>query len=491
MSTRRGRRAPDLGVSKGPCASGRPRVAFVPPSTPPERFSSPVTDDLLDRFRAHLGSARLFAPPGGVVLAVSGGGDSLALLELMARTAPAFGLELSVAHVDHGIVPGSDLAARQVQQAAARWELPFTGVALGLGAGTSETAAREARYRALREIQHSTGAAYLATAHHADDQIETVLFRVLRGSAPAGLAGIAPRQPDGLVRPLLPFRRAEIRAWMAEEVPGSPFEDPANLEIRHERAWIRHELLDTLRARFGDVEDRLLDLSRYAALDREAWSSLLRVLPGLDPTVSDGAIEVARHPLEPYDSPLRQAILRAAALDVGCVLGPGRAERLARFIMSAASGRRFEIGSGWACVIAFDRIRIFSQDRVAPVPEAAAWGDCDAGEVRWGRWSIRWQAGEAAPATRRGWTTWVTPGRGLIRSVRPGDRLYPVGGRGRRPVTRLLMEGRVPRWDRAAYPLVVRDDEILWLPGICRSNVGVPASGRKAVRLDASVERDS
>lgn len=448
-----------------------------------------MSSDLPARFRAHLRGTGLFAPPGRVLLAVSGGGDSLALLELMARCAPEFDLPLSVAHVDHGIVPDSAAVAGRVEAAAARHGLQFHGVRLELGGGTSETTAREQRYRALRALQAGTGATYLATAHHADDQIETVLFRVLRGSGPSGLAGISLRQPDGLVRPLLPFRRDEIRAWLAAELPGDVFEDPTNRETRHDRAWIRHVLLGTLRERFGpEVEERLLDLSRYAARDRQAWSALVRGLPELDVLVRTGSIEVARPPLQAYDSPLLQAILRAAAFEVGCVLGPGRAERLAAFVTSSESGRRFEIGSGWACEIAFDRIRIFSPDPEAADRDPVSWGADPRGAVGWGRWQLRWCVEPAGTVQRQGWTTWVTPGAGLIRSPRPGDKLVPLGATGRRPVARLLMEGRVARADRAGFPLVVRDGQVLWVPGVCRADAGTPAPGAKAVRLDVSFE---
>ena len=445
-----------------------------------------MTADLPARFRAHVETARLFQPPGRAVLAVSGGADSLALLELMGDLAPEAGLELVVGHVDHGILAGSGLVAEEVRAYAERHGCEFRLTCLGLGSDASETVAREARYAALRTLQHDVGARYIVTAHHADDQIETVLFRVLRGSAPLGLAGMMPRQRDGLVRPLLPFRRDELREWLATRPGITPFEDPANQDRRHDRVWIRQELLPALRARHGDIGPRLLGLAEYAARDRRAWADLLRVLPGLDPVVGDASIEVARPPLQAYDTPLRQAVLRAAAFEVGCGLGPRRAERLAAFVASAESGRRFEIGSGWACDVAFDRIRLFSPPGGGPPGAPVRWGEADSGRAEWGAWSLAWRPDPAGDVKREGWTTWVTPGPGQIRPARPGDKLVPLGGTGRRPVARLLMEGRVARADRAAFPVVVRGDEILWLPGICRADTARPPRGSDAVRLDAS-----
>src|SRR5206468_3262972 len=137
------------------------------------------------------------------------------LLDLLHGVAPDLGLTLVVAHVDHGIQMESGNVGKMVRGLAAQYGLPIELGELHLGAGTTETAARRARYAWLRDVQHRLGAAYLVTAHHQDDQIETVVLRALRGSAPAGLAGIARRGRDGLVRPLLPFTHDELVAHAA------------------------------------------------------------------------------------------------------------------------------------------------------------------------------------------------------------------------------------------------------------------------------------
>src|SRR5258708_4561802 len=150
-----------------------------------------LTASLPERFRAHLTRARLFRAPGTALVAVSGGADSVALLDLLHAVAPELGLALVVAHADHGIQAAGRAVGRTVEKLAEQYGLRFETVELHLGPDATETAARRARYGWLREIQHRLGAAYLVTAHHQDDQIETVVLRALRGSAPAGLAGIA------------------------------------------------------------------------------------------------------------------------------------------------------------------------------------------------------------------------------------------------------------------------------------------------------------
>src|SRR3989454_7273821 len=188
-------------------AAGRAR----PRRRPPNHLYYSMTS-LLSRLRHHLSRTRLLAEPGTAVLAVSGGADSVALLDLLHALAPELGLKLVVAHVDHGIRSDSGVVAGVVAQLAERYELPCEVGQLGLGPDATETLARRARYAWLGEVQRRHGARYLLTAHHRDDQVETILLRVLKGSAPAGLAGIPARGRGGVGRPLLPFAEARVVA---------------------------------------------------------------------------------------------------------------------------------------------------------------------------------------------------------------------------------------------------------------------------------------
>jgi tRNA(Ile)-lysidine synthetase-like protein len=147
-----------------------------------------------------------------------------------------------------------------------------------------------------------------------------------------------------------------------------------------------------------------------------------------------------------------------------------------------------ELGDGWVAEVVFDRLRISqlqggSQHRSA---EESGWGGEAVGEATWGSWCLRWQTEPAGPPGRSGFTTWVTLGSGMVRGLREGDRIRPYRGRGQRKVRRVLMEARVPRADRMRYPVVVRDDDVLWIPGICRSACALPQPGEPALRLDAS-----
>src|SRR2546428_371325 len=167
---------------------------------------------LLSHLRTHLARTHLLGEPGVALVAVSGGADSVALLDLLHTLTPELGLSLVVAHVDHGIRSDSGTVARAVGELAERYELPFEVGELSLGPDATETVARRARYAWLGEVQRRHGARYLVTAHHRDDQVETILLRLLKGSAPAGLAGIPARGRGGVARAPLPLPHTRLRA---------------------------------------------------------------------------------------------------------------------------------------------------------------------------------------------------------------------------------------------------------------------------------------
>lgn len=437
---------------------------------------------LAARFADHLATLEL-ERGAGVLVAVSGGSDSVGLLALLAETADRHGLRCTVGHVDHGIAADSDVVARQVRDLAERFAMPYRAARLELGPDATETRARERRYAVLSRIRRSVGAKYLFTAHQADDQIETVLMRALRGSGPAGLAGMAPRR-GALVRPLLPFRRAELVEYV-RQLALPLWDDPANQSPRHLRSWLRHRILPELQRRLPDIDRRVLDLSKQAAADRTAWDQALDHFPGLDPSLEKRGISVAVRALRGYDSGLRLALLRAAARRVGLTLGPRRAGRLLELLDSGRSGAAVPLGRGWTAELAFDRVRLLRARASEPPASLAISGA--AGEAQWGQWRVRWRT-EPAPARqhRAGSTAWFVPGPLSIRAWAAGDRIRPLGGTGRRLAVKCFQEARVARSERNQWPVVAVDDVMVWVPGVCRSDALLPLEGTESLRVDAT-----
>jgi tRNA(Ile)-lysidine synthase len=440
---------------------------------------------IVARFASALGGLPLTAGDGAVV-AVSGGADSLALADLLHRTRESHRLALTIGHVDHGIHPSSGTVAASVERFALRRGLPFAAAHLGLGAGASETIARSARYAALEQLRRSAGARWIVTAHHADDQAETVLMRLLHGSGPAGLAGMSPVR-GRILRPLLGFARAELIAYAAErELDG--WEDPSNADVRHERAWLREAVLPLLRDRIPDVTARITRSARQAAADRAAWDALLDSLPALAVARDPAGISVAAPPLAGYDSRLASALVRALGRRAGIVIGPRRADQVVDLARSGRSGSSLPLGGDARAEIAFGRLRLVAAGDPTTAAAVLALGDSRAGDARWGRWSLRWST-ESAPGEqpRNGMTAWFVPTPELrVREWQPGDRLRPIGGTGRRLLVRCFQDAQVPRSRRAEWPVVESDGQVVWAPGVCRGAGLVPEAGSEALRVDVA-----
>ena len=433
---------------------------------------------LAGRFAAHLASLEL--PPGPGLLAVSGGPDSMALLHLMAGVAPPD--SLTVAHIEHGIHPGSGDAARLVQRAAGALGVPCLVVELNLGAGTTETEARTARYEALRGLAAVRGA-LIFTAHHRDDQMETVLLRVFAGSGPAGLAAMHPVMA-GVVRPLLPFSRAEIREWI-RAAGVECWDDPANLDSRHLRSWVRTAVLPLLQSRLPDLDRRLVRLARWARENRSGWDAVLDLLPlGLE--VEGRQVSLLRSSLASLPDSLASQLLQAAARRAGLVVGPVAAARLLPLIRRGDSGQRVDLGAGLKGEIAFQRVVL------GPEPPASNWEldlSGEAGDAVVDGWQCRWRR-ESAPATqdRAALVAWFDPATSYqVRPWRPGDRILPLGGTGHRLIVRCMQDRRVPRRARAGWPVLVDQGEFpIWVPGVMRSGLALPVVGQTALRVEFS-----
>jgi tRNA(Ile)-lysidine synthase len=212
------------------------------------------------------------------------------MTDVLVGLSAELGLSVTVASVDHGLRPESAHEVELVRGLAAGWGVPFHGLRLQLSKGSGVQArAREARYSALHALRAEVGADWLAVGHTRDDQAETVLARVLRGSGVRGLRGIWPERPDGVVRPLIDCARADVLAYLrarSEVHDGDArnvlvaVTDPSNDDPVYERVRLRHELLPALRAEDADVVKHLAELADDARdlveLAEHAGAALLR-----------------------------------------------------------------------------------------------------------------------------------------------------------------------------------------------------------------------
>jgi len=236
-----------------------------------------------------------------VVVGVSGGADSVALLRGLHALAPTAKLELHAAHLNHGLRPGrAEEDAEWTRELCGRLEIPIVVEQADVPARARdehwniEEAARIVRYEFLTRTARTLGATHVAVAHHADDRVETVLHHILRGTGLAGLRGMRTSRPlaDGitLVRPLLSVRRTAIEAWLAEI--GQDYRtDATNADEARTRNRIRHTVLPTLEQEYGpQVGDSLLRLAEQAdelqsAIETEANRLLTASLSDASPEI--------------------------------------------------------------------------------------------------------------------------------------------------------------------------------------------------------------
>ena len=215
----------------------------------------------------------------GILVAVSGGADSVALLHWLAQALPLQG-KLAIAHVNHGLRGAdSDADAEFVRLLATEYNLRYLEHRLDAGTTLSENAARNLRYDFLVQQAEQIGFRYLATAHTADDQTETVLHRILRGTGLAGLSGIAPSRvmtpAVTLLRPLLHVRRNEILAYL-ESLGKTYREDKTNFENQFTRNRIRNRLLPTLREEYNlQIDEAVCRLATLATEQELVLAELL------------------------------------------------------------------------------------------------------------------------------------------------------------------------------------------------------------------------
>lgn len=196
----------------------------------------------------------------GILVAASGGPDSMALLHVLARLAPRLGLRLWAHSVDHGLRPEARCEVLLVEELSRSLGVPFSTTALRLAEGGNlQARARRARYAALRAEACRLGAGLIATGHHADDRAETVLIRLLRGAGPGGLGVLPPRDGD-LIRPLIRARRSHVLAHVRRHRLIHA-DDPSNHDARFLRVRVRQELMPVLETLSPGIVSHLTGLA--------------------------------------------------------------------------------------------------------------------------------------------------------------------------------------------------------------------------------------
>jgi tRNA(Ile)-lysidine synthase len=419
-----------------------------------------------------------------VCVALSGGVDSVVLLDLLHGLSTDLSLRLSALHVHHGLSPRADEWEAFCRSLCSQRAISFSSVRVAVDRNTGigvEAAARMVRY----EVFARSDADYVALGHHLDDQVETFLLQLLRGAGPKGLSAMpvvrdpgwagAGRRRGALLRPLLPVSRAQIEEY-ARTNGQQWVEDESNRNTDLDRNFLRHEVLPVLASRFPAYRETLSRAARNMA----AAAAIVDTLAEMDRRAieREGGFSVRELREIPIDRALNVLRLKLAEADAS--MPPrSRLEEALRQCLAAAPDAQMCVRFGsW-------ELRRY-RDMLALVPQQSAAGD----------WSARWE-GEASLALPGGLGNLQfieTIGEGVaaarmrsapvvVRFRQGGERFEPAG-RPRRQLKKLWQESGVPTWERRRIPLLFSGDVLIWAPGLGVAGPYQAQAGESGVRVE-------
>jgi tRNA(Ile)-lysidine synthase len=496
----------------------------------------------------------LLRPGDRVGTAVSGGPDSVALLRLLLELRGELGLVLSVVHVNHKLRGAdSDSDEAFVAELARKHKLQLHACSADVTrhAGEKrvsiETAARELRHDFFRKLLGATGQAQraadkIATGHTLDDQAETVLMRLIRGTGMRGLGGIHPRiQVDvdtqqvagAIVRPLLRERRRELEQYL-NELKQPWRQDATNRDLKFTRNRVRHTLLPLLEGEFNRaIAEGLAELSEIARGEEDYWENevsgwmgtvvqwfnpanspaeasgdlvRLTALPGASAhqellgqksrirksRTRIGHASLSRTWLLAEPLAVQRRVVKSIGNHTGLALEYKHIEEILQFAAEeAGSGKQLVLPAGWQLVREDDTLIFQAPDFQTHTPAAgyeyqlAIPGAIDVAEI-----GVRFEATPVIPAASnepydadRLFDRSLLAETLTVRNWRPGDRFWPARTKCPRKVKELLQEHHVPRPQRKLWPVIVSGDEIVWIPGLPGAAKYRPQPGTRAVLL--------
>ena len=404
-----------------------------------------------------------------VLVLLSGGGDSVCLLDVALRLEA----RVTALHVNYGLRAGADEDEEFVRELCARMGVPLHVERVELPEGGNlQERAREARYALAENLTRGEGSdpsprgETYAAAHTASDQAETVLYRLAVSPGSRALLGMAPRR-GRLVRPLLDVTREEVRSYLSHR--GLDWrEDPSNADRRFARARVRHDLLDALRSVGPAAERTIAETARQLREEAEV----------LDAAVSEAIEELGGGPavslaaLREKPPALRRLVLRrlaeeaareplaagAAAPGVAAPRPLSRREADQVLALDERGTKAIDLGGGFRAVGEYGTLR-FTRAREETVPDPAEL--TVPGRVRFGDWEVEASLGAGGDVTVTGLGSTA-----IVRAWREGDRMRPAGLGGSKTLQDLFTDRKVPRALRRTLPVVEANGEVVWVAGV-------------------------
>jgi len=435
-----------------------------------------------------------------VLVTVSGGADSTALLHILHALAPDLGLELAVAHLNHGLRgPAADSDARFVEELAGRLKLGFhcDRIHLDPSHGALEERGRQARYAFFHRLAEDQGYTKIALGHHMDDNAEAVLMHLLRGSGIRGLSGIPPVRGHRIVRPLIDLRRSEIIRFLQEHQIAF-VEDATNTDLRFDRNRVRQRLIPFLQEQFNTNVVAVLHRTADLCWQEERWlqtvlaPTLDEIVTFLDPECMALNVRgLSAEPLAVQRRLIRDGLrkwrgnlkrVRADHIDnlIGLLDPQSEGKRICLpnrvGVERTRSHLRFTIRQGRGC-LAIPQAPDYCYQ--IPFPESHP---CTVSIPESGlkfQFSVTENPNRDVLNAADDNTAWFDSDQIafplILRNFRPGDRMSPLGLQGHQKIKKIFGDRKIPIAQRHRTPVLVSGKDILWIAGIRRSALAIPA----------------
>ncbi|MBI5491334.1 MAG: tRNA lysidine(34) synthetase TilS [Deltaproteobacteria bacterium] len=454
--------------------------------------------EVIRKFRANLTEYRMLSEGDIVVAAISGGADSMVMLHLLNGLRKDLAIEVVVAHLNHNLRGRESLRDFDfVKAAAGRLGMRFAGRTLKKGALKAgrislQEAAREKRQRFLLSIAKKYGAKRIALGHTANDQAETILMRLIKGSSLSGLKGISPKR-DAFIRPLMGITRAEVEAF-AKKNGIKYVVDSSNLTTKYLRNDVRLKLVPYLKRRYNP--NIIETLSRTAAVLREEddfiGSEAEKAYSRAILSREEGVVTLSREVL----SRLHKAVLARVLLKATGSLAAnpeaygGHFKSFSDIVNGKDPSASLKLPGRLRVIREYGKVIITTGKEDAKKPFKAVMLKAP-GVTRINGGYFIAEVIETVPETlekgeRVAYFDAAVLGLPLrVRPFMPGDRIAPFGMKGHKKVKDLFIDKKVPLRERGSIPLVTSDKDVLWIAGVRRSDLfKAEKGGGRALRVE-------
>ena len=446
---------------------------------PPTIYMDPIKE-IFKKVKQTISRYRMTSPGDLCIVAVSGGPDSVCLLHILHELEQELGIKLVVAHYDHGLREAEDEAETQfVQDLASSMNLPFETERASFlrkeSTSSLEEKARNARYGFLERLKDRLQAQKIAVGHNLNDQTETILMRLLRGSGPPGLAGIPPHRDNMIIRPLIETKRDEIEAYLtAREL--SYVIDSSNLETRYLRNRIRLQLLPSLL----EYQPRLLELlgkmavvlredDNYLQGEAEHWLEME------SQTGKKGEILIPVSSFSSLPLPLRNRVTRNLIMRLKRTLrriDQSHIESVYDLALSKKPQGSLDLPDGLTVKRIYDKLAftLFNGEKTDAFHYLLQGpGTFYLDRIARSITLVEMEGAVEVTPNNHEWTAYLDADKLqyplVVRNFRPGDRFVPLGMTGQKKIKDYFIDLKIPSDIRASIPLLISQDTPVWICG--------------------------